>query len=77
MGPTSTVTWEAALKPRGERSGPKNAQRAREPLRSAGIPAGIKDNICTKVKPPALQNTGKLCPPYDATVMERLQTKAW
>ena len=53
-------------------------RKAGEPIgRMAGLPIGIKDNICQKNQPTTcgsrmLQN---FCPPYDAHVVERLRAE--
>jgi aspartyl-tRNA(Asn)/glutamyl-tRNA(Gln) amidotransferase subunit A len=72
LGAYLTVTAEDALRRAGEIDSLRAAGRALGPL--AGIPAGIKDNMCTKgVKTTcASKILENFVPPYDATVIEKL-----
>lgn len=76
VGAYLTVTREAALK-QAKEVDQKRAKGESLPV-LAGIPAGIKDNICTKgVKTTcASRMLENFLPPYDATVMERLQNQS-
>lgn len=73
IGAYLTVTADAALKEAME----SDARRARGEARSPfdGVPAGIKDNICTKgVRTTcASKMLESYVPPYDAAVMEKLK----
>ncbi len=73
IGAYLTVTADAAIKEAIE----SDARRARGEARSPfdGVPAGIKDNICTKgVRTTcASKMLENYVPPYDAAVMERLK----
>ena len=74
IGAFVTVTTEQALK-QAEKIDSENVDRTKEPY--AGIPIGIKDNICTKgVKTTCsskmLEN---FIAPYDATVVEKLNNE--
>lgn len=73
IGAYLTITAEAALET-ARRVDEKRVQgRQLSPL--AGIPAGIKDNICTKgVRTTcASRMLENFVPPYDATVMEKMR----
>ena len=62
-----TVLSDAAI----EQAGKLDVRKYKSPL--AGVPAGVKDNICTlDVKTScASKILGEFAPPYDATAMER------
>lgn len=76
VGAYLTVTREVALA-QAKEADQKRAKGESLPV-LAGIPAGIKDNICTKgVKTTcASRMLENFLPPYDATVMERLQSQS-
>ena len=75
VGAYLTVTEEAALSA-AERIDEKRAGGETLPL-LAGVPCGIKDNICTKGVPTtcASRMLEHFVPPYDATVMEKLSAQ--
>ena len=75
VGAYLTVTEEAALSA-AERIDEKRAGGETLPL-LAGVPCGIKDNICTKGTPTtcASRMLEHFVPPYDATVMEKLSAQ--
>ena len=72
VGAYITVTEEAALAAAGQVDKARAAGEALHPL--AGVPCGIKDNICTKgvATTCASRMLENFLPPYDAAVMEKL-----
>lgn len=73
VGAYLTVTRELALK-RADLVDEKRARGEKLPA-LAGVPCGIKDNICTKgtTTTCASKMLENFVPPYDAAVMEKLQ----
>ncbi len=73
IGAYLTVTADHALKKAEEVDRKRQNGEKLAPL--AGIPAGIKDNICTKgtLTTCGSRILNNFIPPYDATVMEKLQ----
>ena len=72
IGAYLTVTRETALEQADRIDGRRLSGEALSPL--AGVPAGIKDNICTKgVRTTcASKMLANFVPPYSAAVMEKL-----
>ncbi len=72
IGAYLTVTAEQAMKQAAAIDARRIAGEMLPPL--AGVPAGIKDNICTKgtLTTCASKMLGNFVPPYSATVMEKL-----
>jgi len=68
-----SLTEEQALKTAAELDGRRAGGEALAPL--AGIPLGVKDNICTKdvATTCASRMLESFVPPYSATVMEKLE----
>ena len=75
VGAYITVTEEAALAAAGQVDKARAAGEALHPL--AGVPCGIKDNICTKgvATTCASRMLENFLPPYDAAVMEKLNAR--
>ncbi|MEE0095339.1 MAG: amidase, partial [Oscillospiraceae bacterium] len=73
VGAYLTVTRELALK-QADLVDEKRARGEKLPA-LAGVPCGIKDNICTKgtTTTCASKMLENFVPPYDAAVMEKLQ----
>lgn len=75
IGAYLSVTGDLALSTADQVDAARMRGEALSPL--AGIPCGIKDNICTKGIPTtcASKMLGSFVPPYDASVMETLNSQ--